>query len=230
MKLTYFGHSACLLETDSHKLLFDPFLADNPLSPVKPDEIECDYIILTHGHADHFGDTESIAKANDATVICNFELSSFCGHKGLKTHPLHIGGGKDFDFGRVKLTIAHHGSSYPGPDGLPIYLGEPAGVLVMADEKTFYHAGDTGLFLDMQLIGEMNEIDLAMLPIGDNFTMGIDDAVKATEFLKPKQVVPCHFNTFPPIACEPELFVQKIESLDIICDARLLSPGESTEI
>lgn len=229
MKLTYFGHSACLLEIGEHKLLFDPFLSDNPLCPVKPENIQCDYILLTHGHADHFGDTEAIAKANDATVICNFEISSFCGHKGLKAHPLHIGGGADFPFGRAKLTIAHHGSSYPGPDGLPIYLGEPAGILVSADRKTFFHAGDTGLFLDMQLIGERSDIDLALLPIGDNFTMGIDDAVKAVEFLKPKRAVPCHYNTFPPIECDPQEFIAKVNDSDLVCEARLLQPGESTE-
>lgn len=229
MKLTYFGHSACLLETESHKLLFDPFLSDNPLCDVKPKDIQCDYILLTHGHADHFGDTEAIAKANDATVICNYELSSFCGSKGLKTHPMHIGGSRDFDFGRVKLTIAHHGSSYPGPDGLPIYLGEPAGILVKADGKTFYHVGDTALHLDMQLVGDMNDIDLALMPIGDNFTMGIDDAVKAIEFLKPKRVVPCHYNTFPPIECDPKDFAAKVDDSPLVCEVQVLSCGGTVE-
>ncbi|MBC2595073.1 metal-dependent hydrolase [Ruficoccus amylovorans] len=228
MKLTYFGHSACLLETEEHKLLFDPFISDNPLCTVKLEDIQCDYILLTHGHSDHYGDTESISRANDAPVIATFELASYCGSKGLRTVPMNIGGSAEFPFGRVKLTSAHHSSSYPGPNGLPIYMGEPAGILVMSEGQTFYHAGDTSLTMDMKLTGELHEIDLALLPIGDHFTMGIFEAIKAVGFLKPKRVVPCHYNTFPPIETDPMAFVSKLaETEDIVCEGHVLAPGES---
>ncbi len=223
MKLTYWGHAAAIVETQSHKIVFDPFLTGNPLATVKADEVECDYIILTHGHNDHFGDTIEIAKANDATVISNFEIASFCEKKGCKAHPMHLGGAWNFDFGRVKLTIAHHGSSYQDGDEM-IYMGNPAGVLLTSGEKTLYHAGDTALFYDMKLIGEMNEIDLALLPIGDNFTMGIDDAVKAVEFLKPKVTVPIHYDTFGFIEVDAEEFVQKVSASG--GQAKILKPGE----
>lgn len=210
MKITYLGHSACLVQTANHTLLIDPFITGNPLCDISADELpKIDYILLTHGHADHFGDTEALAKTHDATVIANFELAGYCESLGLKVHPMHIGGAAQFPFGEVKLTIAFHGSSLPGPEGLPIYLGQPAGLLVKSGGHTLYHAGDTALFMDMQLIGEMNAIDLAMLPIGDNFTMGIEDALKALEFLKPKHVVPIHFNTFPPIEVDAADFVEK---------------------
>ncbi|NIR50809.1 metal-dependent hydrolase [candidate division KSB1 bacterium] len=207
-KLTYLSHAACLLETNGHKILMDPFLTGNPLAPVEPEDVECNFIILTHGHGDHVGDTVDIAKRNDATVIANYEIATWCGEQGLTAHPLHLGGGHDFPFGRVKLTIAHHGSGYQTDKGI-LYMGNPAGVLVTVEGKTLYHAGDTALFYDMKLIGEMNSIDLALLPIGDNFTMGIDDAVKATEFLNPKTVVPIHYKTFEVIDVDPNEFVEK---------------------
>lgn len=228
MKITFLGHSACLIETQDHRLLIDPFMTGNPLCSVQADDIDCDYILLTHGHADHFGDTEAIAKRNRATVIANFELATFCESKGLTAHPMHIGGRATFPFGDVKLTIAHHGSSLPGPDGMPIYLGEPAGLLIQAEGKTIYHAGDTGLFLDMQLIGQMNAIDLALLPIGDNLTMGPEDALKAIEFLKPKKVIPIHYNTFPPIETNPHEFAQAANQCGT--DASVLESGESIDL
>lgn len=211
MKLHYFGHSACLLETEGAKLLFDPFLSGNELCHVDPESIQCDYIVLTHGHADHIGDAEAIAKANHAIVIANYELASFLESKGLETEPMHIGGGVDFPFGRVQLTPAFHGSSVPGADGLPIYLGMPAGVLVRADGRCVYHAGDTALFGDMKLLGDLYDIDLALLPIGDRFTMGPVHAAKAVEFLRPKRVVPIHYNTFPPIQQDPSGFANAAE-------------------
>ncbi len=226
MKLTYYGHSAFLLEIGNHRLLMDPFLSGNDKSPVKPDDVSCDYILLTHGHEDHVGDTEQIAKANKATIIANFELGDYFADKGLTTHPMYIGGQHQFPFGNVKFTIAHHGSSLATPDGrLP--MGNPAGLLITAEGKTVYNAGDTGLFLDMKLIGEERHIDVALLPIGDNFTMGVDDAVKAIKFLGPKKVVPMHYNTWPLIEADTEVFSRGCERAG--ADPKILAPGESLE-
>lgn len=228
MKVTYYSHSACLIETSKHKLLVDPFLSGNSFCNIDPDDVKCDYILLTHGHMDHVGDTEAIAKANNATVIANFELAGFLESKGLTVHPLHIGGGAQFPFGHVKLTIAFHGSSYPGEDGLPIYMGMPGGILLKADEQTLYHAGDTGLTMEFELLGRYNDIDLALLPIGDNFTMGIDDALIALDMLKPKAVIPVHYNTFPPIECDPQVFSDGALEKNVMC--HVLGCGESVEI
>ncbi len=227
MKITFWGHAAFLLENGSHRLVIDPFLTGNPLAQVKPEEVKCDYILVTHGHGDHLGDTISIAKNNDAVVIANFEVATYCGNQGCKAHPLHIGGGHDFPFGRVKLTIAHHGSGLTDGDQI-IYLGNPAGALITMDGKTVYHAGDTALFLDMKLIGEMNHIDVALLPIGDNFTMGIEDAVKAVEFLQPELAVPMHYKTFDLIEADPQDFVNRVEAMGK--KARVLGVGDSLEI
>jgi L-ascorbate metabolism protein UlaG (beta-lactamase superfamily) len=168
--------------------------------------------LLTHGHPDHLGDGVEIARKNNAVVIAPFELATYCDGKGLQTHPMHIGGAFDFPFGRVKLTIAMHGSGYPSQDAV-LYMGNPCGFLVTSEGKTIYHAGDTGLFYDMKLIGEMNRIDLALLPIGGNFTMGVDDAVKAVELLKPRLTVPMHYDTFDLIKADPDVFVARLEEM-----------------
>jgi L-ascorbate metabolism protein UlaG (beta-lactamase superfamily) len=222
-KLTYLGHSGFLIEGASTRIIFDPFLTGNPLAKTKPGDIKTDYIILTHGHGDHFGDSLEVAKSNEATIIAPFELAGYCESKGAKAHPMHIGGAFNFPFGRVKLTIAHHGSMLP--DGT--YAGNPTGVLLTLDDKTFYHAGDTGLFYDMKLIGEMNQIHVAALPIGDNFTMGIDDAVKATEFLQPEMVIPIHFKTWDVIDVDADEFVNKAQSKGF--KAKVIGVNESLE-
>ncbi len=219
----FLGH-ACIAITDgTHHLIIDPFLTGNSIAAAKQEDIKCDYILLTHGHGDHFGDTVAIAKRNNATVIANYELAMLCARQGLKIHPMNIGGAHNFKFGRVKFTIAHHGGGYG--DEASVYTGPPAGFLITMSGKTLYHSGDTALFYDMKLIGEMNQIDLAFLPIGDNFTMGIDDAVKAVEFLKPKKVVPIHYNTFPVINQDPQEFAKKVKSAQVV----ILKPGESVE-
>ncbi|MEE8403930.1 MAG: metal-dependent hydrolase [candidate division Zixibacteria bacterium] len=217
----FLGQSCITIQDGDHKIIIDPFLTGNPLAGAKQEEIECSHVLLTHGHGDHFGDTLEIAKRNDATVIATYELASFCGSKGLKFHPMHIGGAHDFDFGRVKLTIAHHGGGFG--ENAEIYTGPPVGFLITMGGKTVYSAGDTGLFYDMKLIGEMNQIDLAFLPIGDNFTMGIDDAVKAVEFLNPKKVVPVHYNTFPLIEQDPQEFAGKVKTAEVV----VMNPGDS---
>lgn len=225
-KLTFIGHDVFMLEHGNTRIIFDPFLTGNPTATAKPEDIKVDYVLLTHGHGDHLGDGIQIAKANNAKVVAPYELATYCASKGCDVHPMHIGGSHQFPFGRVKLTIAHHGSGIE-EDGKMIYLGNPCGFLVTMDGKTVYHAGDTGLFLDMQLIGEMNNIDVALLPIGDNFTMGIDDAVKAVEFLKPKLAIPMHYKTFDVIEVNPQDFIDKVKAKGL--NAQVLDFGGSLE-
>jgi L-ascorbate metabolism protein UlaG (beta-lactamase superfamily) len=201
----YLSHSCFLVEAGGKKLLIDPFFSGNPKAPQGTGQIKPDYVLLTHGHGDHLGDGIEIARRSGATIIAPNELAVWCAQKGATAHPMHIGGAWNFDFGRVKLTIAHHGSGAgPGPNGWE-YTGNPCGFLITAEGKTLYHAGDTGIFYDMKLIGEMHPIDLALLPIGDNFTMGITDAVKAVELLRPRQVVPMHYDTFDLIKADPQV-------------------------
>jgi L-ascorbate metabolism protein UlaG (beta-lactamase superfamily) len=224
MLLKYFSHSAFQITTDDGiKILIDPFLDDNPTSPVKSKDVTADYIILSHAHGDHLGDTFKIAKENTLIISVN-ELANYCISKGFKAHNMHIGGSYNFPFGRVKFTIAHHGSKTPDGD----YAGEPAGMIITINNKTIYHTGDTGLFGDMKLIGEMNKIDYMLLPIGDNFTMGITDAVKAVELVDPKIAVPMHFNTFPVIQADPYEFKKKVENKGLKC--RVLAFGEEIEL
>lgn len=224
LKVTYYGHSVFLLNDGITKIIIDPFIQGNPMCPIAEKDIKVDYIIVTHGHADHLGDTISIAKRNEATIIAVNELANYVANKGVRAHNMHIGGGYNFPFGRVKFTIAHHGSS--SSEGT--YTGEPAGVLVTMDKKTVYHAGDTGLFSDMKLIGEMNPVDLFLVPIGDNFTMGIDDAVKAVEMVKPAFTIPMHYNTFPVIKADPYEFIKKLNDKGFY--GKVLNPSETHEL
>lgn len=225
MKLRYFSHSAFQVTTDrGMRILIDPFLDDNPTSPVKSNQVSAEYIILTHGHGDHIGDSFKIAKRCNSTFICVNELANYCAEKGFKAHNMHIGGGYNFDFGRVKFTIAHHGSKTPDNQ----YTGEPSGVILSIENKNIYHTGDTGLFYDMKLIGEMTPIDYMLLPIGDNFTMGITDAVKAAELVSPKLVIPMHYNTFPVIKADPNEFKKQVEAKGISC--KVLEFGEEITI
>lgn len=185
MKVTYHGHSVITVETKDHHIIFDPFLTGNSLTDIKPEDVKADVILLTHGHNDHVGDTEQIAKQNNALVIAPNELAVYLGWKGLNVHPMHIGGSRQFDFGKVKLTQAFHGSAITDEENKTItYTGMPAGILLTVEDKTIFHAGDTALFSDMKLIGELNHIDLAFLPIGDNFTMGPEDAKLAAEWAR----------------------------------------------
>lgn len=209
MKITYFGHSAFMIRSGKFTFLIDPFITDNPNTKNDAKKLKTDYIVLTHGHGDHLGDALTIAKENDAMIIAPYELAVYCEKNGAKVHPMHIGGGFNFAFGRIKLTQALHGSAVFEGDQV-IYTGNPCGFLLMINGKTIYHAGDTGLFSDMRLIGELNKIDIAMLPIGDNFTMGIDDAVYAVDLIKPALTIPMHYNTFDYILQNPEEFVKKI--------------------
>ncbi|MCI0406272.1 MAG: metal-dependent hydrolase [candidate division Zixibacteria bacterium] len=224
-KLTWYGHAAFLLETGPYKILFDPFITGNPVAPVKADELSATHILVSHGHGDHLGDTVTIAKRTKAMVIGPFELAEgYCGSKGCENHPMHIGGSHAFPFGRVKLTIAHHGSG-DQIDGKMLCLGNPCGFVVTVEGKNVYHAGDTGLFMDMQLIGQMHPLEVALLPIGDNFTMGPEDALKAVEFLKPKTVVPMHYSTWDIIKQDSQSFAAKVKGSKVV----ILEPGKSLE-
>ncbi|WHY65963.1 metal-dependent hydrolase [Neobacillus sp. SuZ13] len=226
MKLSYHGHSVVQIQTNGKKILIDPFINGNQLTDLKVAETRPDVIILSHGHNDHVGDTVELAKKNNALVVANHELSTYLSWQGVNTHGMHIGGAHQFEFGKVKLTQAFHGSSYTTENNEIIYCGMPAGILFMNEGKTIYHAGDTALFSDMKLIGERHPINVAFLPIGDNFTMGPEDAAYAAKLLKAKTVVPIHFNTFPPIKQDPFKFIELLEDKN----GKLLQPGEAIEI
>ena len=191
----WLGHSGYSLDVDGHHVVIDPFLTGNPLAVSKAEEIEADVILMTHAHGDHVGDSVDIAKRTGATVVCNFEMGNWYTAQGVENvFQGNPGGTFRNDNIDAKWTIAFHSSSFP--DGT--YGGQPNGFIIRGGGKTLYHAGDTNLFSDMSLIGEEG-LDMAFLPIGDVFTMGIEDSVKATKLLEPKYVVPMHYNTFPPI-------------------------------
>jgi len=220
VEITYYGHACFSVKGGGATLLIDPFLTGNPLAAVSAEEVEADYILVSHAHGDHLGDAVAIAQRTGATIVSNHEIATYTGNQGLTAHGLHIGGGWDFPFGRVKLTIAHHGSSFP--DGS--YGGNPCGFLLTIEGKNIYHACDTGLFYDMKLIGEEG-IELAILPIGDNYTMGPKDALRAVKFIEPKVVVPTHYNTFPVVEQDATAFAQAVEA-DTKARCVVLKPGE----
>jgi L-ascorbate metabolism protein UlaG (beta-lactamase superfamily) len=222
VQLTYHGHACFGITVNGTHLLIDPFLTGNELADVAADEVAADYILVSHGHGDHVGDTVDIAKRTGAMTISNFEIHNWLLAQGVeRAHPLHIGGGYDFPFGRVKLTIAHHGSALPdGSDG-----GNPAGFLLTLEGKKIYHACDTCLFYDMKFIGEEG-LDVAILPIGDNYTMGPDDALRAVRLLEPDVVIPVHYGTFDLIAQDPQAFAARVEA-ETAARCLVLQPGDT---
>ncbi|MBO8138318.1 MAG: metal-dependent hydrolase [Desulfotomaculum sp.] len=229
MKITFLGHAGFILEGTSTKVVIDPFITGNPTAKADVKNIQADYILVTHGHGDHLGDAVKIARQNDSMVVSVFEVANYCMRKGVKAHPMHIGGSHNFGDIKIKLTQALHGSSIGGESGPAEYLGNPCGFIVELDGIKIYHAGDTGLFGDMELIGRLNNLDAALLPIGDNFTMGIDDAVEAVKMLNPRIVIPMHYNTFPLIEQDPEDFKQKVDSTNS-AKVIILNPGEEYHI
>ncbi len=210
---TYLGHSAVQLADGKTTILIDPFLRGNPVAKITPEKLNPDYIIVTHGHDDHLGDTVEIAQRTGALCIATFELGLWLETQKCKVHTMSVGGTHRFPFGRVKCTVAQHSASL-GELG-DRYAGVAAGVIVELDGKMFYHAGDTALTYDMKLIAEAFKVDLAFLPIGDNYTMGIDDAVRAVEFVRPQRVAPIHFNTYDMILADPDEFANKVRAQGI---------------
>ncbi len=220
-ELTFIGHASLALETSGYKILVDPFISNNPVATVDADRVDANYILITHGHGDHIGDTIDIAKRTGAKVISNAEISGWLRKKGLQVHGQHIGGGFTHPFGYLKLTLALHGSGLP--DGS--YGGNPAGLLLTTnDGEKIYMAGDTGLFGDMRLIGEEG-ITLAVIPIGDNYTMGPADALRAVKMLKPEHVIPIHYNTFKLIEQDAEAWAKAVRA-ETNTKVHLLDPGE----
>jgi L-ascorbate metabolism protein UlaG (beta-lactamase superfamily) len=205
-KVTYYGHSCFLVSTGGKNIIFDPFISENPLaSKIKVEEIQADFMLLSHGHHDHVADAVSIAKRNNLTVIGIYELAVWCQNQGVeKIHQMNTGGVWEFDFGKVQLVNALHSSSFK--DGS--YAGNPTGFVIENKEHTFYYAGDTALTLDMKLISERYQLDFAFLPIGSNFTMDIQDAVKASEFIKCDKIIGMHYDTFGFIKIDKEKAVK----------------------
>jgi L-ascorbate metabolism protein UlaG (beta-lactamase superfamily) len=225
-RLTWYGHATLGLETGGYKLLIDPFLTDNPAAKASPESLEADFILISHGHGDHTGDALPMLKRTGATLISNFEICNWYAKNGIeKTHAQHIGGGHQHPFGYLKLTLALHGSGMPdGSDG-----GNPCGFLLTTeDEQKIYLAQDTGLFGDMRLIGEEG-LDLAVIPIGDNFTMGPEDALRAVKFLNPREVIPIHYNTWDLIKQDAEGWARAVQE-ETGTRVLVLKPGETHSI
>ncbi len=225
-RMCWLGHACLLLESDGQRVLIDPFLTGNPAAAAKASEVNPHFILVSHGHGDHLGDTIDIARRTGATVVANYEIAEWLKKQGVaKVHGQQHGGGFDHPFGRVKLTLAFHGSALP--DGS--YGGNPCGFLItFKDGKKVYDAADTALFRDMELIGD-EKLDLAALPIGDNFTMGPDDALRAVKLLRPQKVVPIHYNTWDLIAQDAEAWAGHVRQAGV-GDPVVLKPGGWVEV
>lgn len=224
-ELTWLGHGSWSIKSAGHTILLDPFLDDSPVTTVKSDAVDADFILVSHGHYDHVADVEKIARRTGATIISNFEICEWYGAKGLENvHAMNLGGGFDFPFGRVKMTIAHHTSMLPdGANG-----GNPAGFVVTLPEGNVYFACDTALFYDMKLIGACG-LALAALPIGDNFTMGPGDALEAVKLLQPKRVVPVHNKTWPVIDQDAEAWADRVRK-ETSTEPLVIEPGATVSL
>lgn len=214
MEISYHGHSVVKIKTNGQTILIDPFITGNPSTDLQAKDEKPDVILLTHGHNDHVGDTIELAKANNSQVVALNELAVYLQKQGVNAHPMGVGGAYEFPFGKVKYTLAFHGSIYETETEV-VNTGNPGGILFTAEGYTIYHAGDTALFGDMKLIGDRHPIDVAFLPIGDNFTMGPEDAAYAVSLLKPKIVVPIHYNTFPLIKQDPAVFANLVKDSEV---------------
>jgi len=221
--LTFHGHACFVLEHAGKRIVFDPFLTGNPKADIEAAALpKPDAILLTHGHGDHLGDAIPLAKLHQSTVVAPYELAMFCAEQGApNVHPMHIGGAREFPFGRVKLVVAFHGGGVEG-DEAGRYTTFPCGYVVTVGGKSVYHTGDTALTLEMRLLE--GKVDVMLVPIGDNFTMGIEDAVRAVSFVKPRVVIPMHWDTFPVIEADPHAFKQAVGAL---AQVAVLRPGQS---
>lgn len=226
MKVTYYGHACFSVQVANKNLLFDPFITPNELAKrIDLKAVPADYIFISHGHADHMADAQAIAQQTGATVVANYEIIEWLGRRGVKKgHPMNHGGAVSFDFGRAKLVNAIHSSSLP--DGA--YGGNPGGFVIQTNEGHFYYSGDTALTMDMKLIGESVSLAFAALCVGDNFTMGVEDAIKAAEFVGCNRILGVHFDTFPPIRIDHPEAVRKFKAAGR--ELRLLAIGETWSV
>ena len=223
--LRWLGHGTWSIETDGQTILLDPFLNDSPTSPIKADAVQADFVLVSHGHFDHVADAVAVANRTGATVVANFEICGWLTKQGVKsTQPMNLGGGIDLPFGRVTMTLAQHSSMMP--DGT--YGGNPGGFLLALKDKKIYFACDTALFLDMKLIGAAG-LDVAVVPIGDRFTMGPADAVEAIKLLAPKRVLPAHYNTWPPIEQDAKAWAARVKA-ETQAEPIVLEPGGTIEL
>ena len=223
VKFSYFGHSCFLLDDGEHKLLVDPYLTGNPAAAADPDSITCDTILLSHAHSDHLGDAPDIAKRTGATVFGVPEVLQLCVQQapGIKTHGMNLGGSQHLPFGKIRMTLALHSSGAAG--------GIACGYVIHMQELNIYYAGDTALFGDMKLIGQKDPLDYAILPIGDNYTMGLEDAAMAAQWLNARNVIPVHYNTWPVIAQDVERYKQLTETMTR-ASVHIVKPGEDLEL
>lgn len=225
MKITFYGHASLGIEVGEKKIIVDPYISPNPkASHIDVDTLEADFILLTHAHGDHIADVETIAQRTNATIVSNAEIAGYYAKKGFTTHPMNHGGSWDFDFGNVKYVNAIHSSSFP--DGS--YGGNPGGFVIEGERKNIYIAGDTALTFDMQLIPLRTKLDLAIFPIGDNFTMNVDDAILASDFVECDKVLGYHFDTFGYIEINHEEAIKKF--FDVGKDLMLLEIGASIDL
>jgi L-ascorbate metabolism protein UlaG (beta-lactamase superfamily) len=225
MKITFYGHSCLGIEVSGKHILVDPFITGNPkANHIDINTLKADYILITHAHQDHTLDVETVAKRTNAVIVSNYEIATHYGSKGLQFHPMNHGGSWDFDFGNVKYVSAVHSSSFP--DGS--YGGQPGGFVIEGEHKNIYIAGDTALTMDMKLIPKRTKLDLAILPIGNNFTMDVDDAIIASDFVDCDKILGCHFDTFGYIVIDHNEAIKKF--FDVGKDLMLLEIGESIDL
>jgi L-ascorbate metabolism protein UlaG (beta-lactamase superfamily) len=222
LTLTFHGHACFVLEADGHRLIIDPFLTGNPAADIPLDRLaKVDAVVLSHGHGDHLGDAIPISRRDGATIVATAELARFCGQRGATVHAMHIGGAHEFPFGRVKLVPAFHGGAVEG-DATGQFTTNPCGVVVTMDGHSVYHCGDTGLTLEMQLLA--SRVEAMLVPIGDNYTMGIEDAVRAVELVQPQTVIPMHYNTWDVIKADPAQFTRRVGDRARVV---VLAPGQT---